>query len=101
MMHMMEMGLEPSFEWNEKSNQANQRKHGVSFEEAQLAFFDSKRIVAQDLIHSGKEQRFYCFGKVADMVVTVRFMWRENKIRIFGAGYWRQGRSTYEKENDI
>ena len=29
------------FEWDEKKNQLNIRKHHVSFEEAQTVFFDS------------------------------------------------------------
>ena len=29
-----------SFEWDERKNRANQKKHGVSFEEAQSVFFD-------------------------------------------------------------
>lgn len=28
------------FEWDEKKSRSNQRKHGVSFEEAQTVFFD-------------------------------------------------------------
>lgn len=35
------------------------------------------------------------------LVATVRFTVRNDKIRIFGAGYWRQGKKIYEKENKI
>ena len=31
--------------------------------------------------------------------MTVRFTWRDRKIRIFGAGYWRKGKAIYEKAN--
>ena len=90
-----------SFEWDENKNKQNLKKHNISFEEAQYAFFDSKRIIARDLEHSKKEQRFYCFGKIAESIVTVRFTHRNNKIRIIGAGYWRKGKQIYEKENKI
>jgi len=40
-------------------------------------------------------------GKVSGGIVTVRFTYRLNKIRIFGAGYWRKGKKIYEKENKI
>lgn len=30
--------------------------------------------------------------------MTVRFTYRQNRIRIIGAGYWRKGRDVYEKE---
>ncbi len=29
--------------------------------------------------------------------MTVRFTYRENVIRIIGAGYWRRGKKIYEK----
>jgi len=90
---------QPSFDWNEAKNTANQKKHGVSFYEAQDAFFDPKRVIAEDLDHSDKEKRYFCFGKVGDGVMTVRFTYRDNIIRIFGAGYWRKGRKVYEQEN--
>ena len=90
-----------SFEWDENKNKLNQKKHHISFEEAQYAFLDSNRIIARDLEHSRKENRFYCFGKIAESIVTVRFTYRNNKIRIIGAGYWRKGKQIYEKENKI
>ena len=89
------------FEWSEKKNRENQRKHGVPFEIAQYAFADPNRIIAEDLGHSQREKRYYCFGKVGDGIMTVRFTYRANVIRIFGAGYWRRGREIYEKENKI
>ncbi|MBZ0198980.1 MAG: BrnT family toxin [Ignavibacteriaceae bacterium] len=90
-----------TFEWDENKNKLNQKKHSISFEEAQYAFSDANRIIAKDLEHSEIEERFYCFGKVAVNIVTVRFTYRNNKIRIIGAGYWRRGKVIYEKENKI
>jgi uncharacterized protein len=54
--------------------------------DAQAAFFDPRRVIAQDLEHSGGEPRYFCFGTVRDGVMRVRFTWRANRIRIFGAG---------------
>jgi hypothetical protein len=31
--------------------------------------------------------------------MTVRFTYREARIRIFGAGYWRKGKRIYEQQN--
>ena len=39
--------------------------------------------------------------KRAGGVMTVRFTYRENVIRILGAGYWRRGKAIYERENKI
>ena len=89
------------FEWDPEKDRANQDKHHVSFGEAQYAFADPKRVIARDLQHSKTEERFYCFGLVKGGVVTVRFTYREGAIRIFGAGYWRQGKVIYERENQI
>ncbi len=88
-----------SFEWDESKNKINQEKHNVSFELAEWAFFDEKRIIIRDASHSEEEERFFCVGKVGEGIITVRFTYRNEKIRIFGAGYWRKGRKIYEQQN--
>ena len=90
-----------SFEWDFDKDSENQRKHGVSFSLAQEAFLDPKRVIARDVAHSKSEERFYCFGSVGGGVVTVRFTYRNDVIRIIGAGYWREGRRIYEQENQV
>jgi len=90
-----------SFEWDDEKDLANQDKHGISFFLAQFAFADPHRVIAEDLSHSAREKRYYCFGKVAGNILTVRFTYRENIIRIIGAGYWRKGKWIYEKENQV
>ena len=95
------MASKPNFEWDDNKDKVNQKKHGVSFALAQLAFLDHKRVILEDLEHSGDEKRFYCLGKISEGILTVRFTYRSNKIRIFSAGYWRKGKKIYEKENTI
>jgi uncharacterized protein len=90
---------EPSFDWDPIKDRINRGKHGVSFVLAQRAFFDSRRVIAEDLGHSDAEPRYFCFGEVAGGIMTVRFTWREGRIRIFGAGYWRKGKRIYEQQN--
>ena len=90
-----------TFEWDEKKSSENRKKHNVSFEDAQYAFADPHRIIAEDVKHSQEEKRYYCFGEVGGGIMTVRFTWRENVIRIIGAGYWRKGKKIYEEENSI
>ena len=89
------------FEWDPDKDLENQQKHRVSFAEAQYAFADSNRVIAEDLEHSAKEKRYYCFGRVDQGVLTVRFTYRDRVIRIFGAGFWRKGKSIYERENKV
>lgn len=90
-----------SFEWDDAKDGANRLKHGMSFEQAQEAFLDPRRVIARDLAHSGAEKRYYCFGRVGEGIVTVRFTLRRRRIRIIGAGYWRKGKEAYEKANKI
>jgi hypothetical protein len=89
------------FDWDPKKDLENQAKHGVSFHQAQYAFADSQRVIAEDLTHSAREMRYYCFGMVDNGVLTVRFTYREDVIRILGAGYWRKGKRIYEQTNTI
>lgn len=89
------------FEWDDEKDKDNQVKHNVSFSLAQRAFLDPQRVIVEDLSHSMKEERFYCIGRVNDGIMTVRFTYRGNVIRIYGAGYWRKGRTIYEEQNKI
>lgn len=92
---------EQDFEWDEE--QENQWKHGVAFYEAQHAFLDTNRVIAEDLEHSQAEKRYYCFGlnEQGSGIQTVRFTYRSGCIRIIGAGYWRKGKKIYEQNNSI
>ncbi len=88
------------FEWDANKDAENQEKHGISFSMAQYAFADPRRVIAEDLVHSETEKRYFCFGEVEDGILTVRFTYRGGVIRIFGAGYWRKGKAIYERENE-
>lgn len=50
------------FEWDPRKDEANQKKHGVSFEEAQSVFFDDNAIQFYDEDHSDQEERFIMLG---------------------------------------
>jgi uncharacterized DUF497 family protein len=91
----------PSFEWDARKDAENQAKHGVPFVLAQHAFADPRRVIAEDARHSTKEKRYFCFGRLGEGVLTVRFTHRLGIVRIFGAGYWRKGKVIYERENQV
>ena len=82
-------------------NKSNIEKHGVSFEAAKEAFNDPNHLILADQDHSQNEERYFCVGKVGEMVLTVRFVLRDGVIRIFGAGHWRKERKFYEQRNQI
>ncbi|TAN83819.1 MAG: BrnT family toxin [Gallionella sp.] len=89
------------FEWDDDKDRENQAKHNVSFAAAQRAFLDTHRVIVEDVNHSTEEERFYCIGCIGDGIMTVRFTYRGDIIRIYGAGYWRKGRMIYEEQNKI
>lgn len=51
------------FEWDEAKNLANQRKHGVSFEQASRVFDDPLYVSAPERVEDG-EERWQTFGRV-------------------------------------
>lgn len=87
------------FEWDQAKDLFNQAKHGVSFTYAQSAFNDLNRIILEDADHSQVEKRYFCYGKVGDGILTVRFTLRRSYVRITGVGYWRKGKSIYDAHN--
>ena len=88
-----------NFIWSIEKEIANIRKHGIDFTTASMVFKDPKRKIYIDSKHSEKEERCFCIGKTEYGILTVRFTYRGDKIRIIGAGYWRKGERHYEKEN--
>ncbi|MEN8164806.1 MAG: BrnT family toxin [Acidobacteriota bacterium] len=76
------------FEWDERRENANVKKHGVSFEEARSAFFDGHALVFLDPDHSDDEDRFILLGlsiKLRKLVVCHCFREEETVIRMISA----------------
>lgn len=53
---------EISFEWDERQEHENRRKHGISFEAAKTVFFDENAVEIHDDEHSEWEDRFLMLG---------------------------------------
>ena len=76
------------FEWDEKKNRQNIRKHGVSFEEAQSVFLDDHALRFYDPDHSKDEDRFLMLGlsfTLRILVVCHCYRERDGLIRIISA----------------
>ncbi len=76
------------FEWDDKKNNANKNKHGISFEEAMTVFDDEEAIVIPDPDHSIDEERFLILGLSKDinlMVVCHCYRGEDDIIRIISA----------------
>lgn len=85
------------FIWNLHKEKANVLKHGINFSLACAVFLDPYRAVFFDEKHAAQEDRYFCIGCVRGRILTVRFTYRDDRIRIIGAGYWRKGKEYYEK----
>ncbi len=92
------------FEWDERKEKANIKKHGVSFNEARMVFYDEYAIQFFDPEHSESEDRFILLGislKLRILVVCHCFRESETVVRIISARkavrdeeneYWRNRR---------
>jgi uncharacterized DUF497 family protein len=76
------------FEWDNNKDKANISKHGISFDEAQTAFYDEYAIQFFDPEHSENEDRFLLLGtsfKLKTLVICHCFREEETVIRIISA----------------
>lgn len=74
------------FEWDRGKNEANQKKHGLSFEEAKELFASDDYLEIYDEEHSVDEDRFIAIGAIRVGDVVVVFTEREEDIvRILSA----------------
>jgi uncharacterized DUF497 family protein len=60
-----------TFTWDDRKSSENERKHGVSFEEAQSVFFDERAIEFFDPDHSEAEDRFLLLGRSYRLMVLL------------------------------
>ena len=73
------------FEWDEKKEQINMRKHGIDFKTASHVFLDERRIEYYDEAHSSVgEDRFITIGSARKVMVIV-YTEREDALRIISA----------------
>jgi uncharacterized DUF497 family protein len=88
-----------SFEWDEKKNASNNKKHGVSFDEAKSVFTDQFARLISDPDHTDDEDRFILLGtSIHSRLLVVCHCIRVNdSIRIISARKAdKQEREIYE-----
>jgi uncharacterized DUF497 family protein len=59
------------FEWDEGKNAVNQKKHGVSFDEAKSVFADEFGRLIHDPDHSQDEERFILMGMSSRLRILI------------------------------
>jgi uncharacterized DUF497 family protein len=91
------MALE--FEWDPEKANANEKKHGVSFDEASTVFADPLGRLVDDPEHSANEVRYVLFGRSsAGRLLAVMHTEREDAIRVISAREMtRKERTDYER----
>lgn len=86
------------FEWNSAKDLANQRKHGVAFDEAKSVFFDEYAVQFYDEGHSEEEDRFIMLGMSNESRVLIVCHCERNQgntIRIISARKATKTESSY------
>lgn len=76
------------FEWDARKSAANERKHGITFEEAETVFTDEQGLLLSDPEHSQDEARFILIGLSASLrALVVCHCYRETDevIRLISA----------------
>ncbi len=76
------------FVWDNTKSQANKKKHGVSFEEAETVFYDNSARLIADPDHSDDEDRFVLLGMSSETkLLVVVHVYKENDeiVRIISA----------------
>lgn len=74
------------FTWDEKKAAENERKHGVTFEEAATVFVDPLGKVYDDPEHSREEHRFLLVGaSLEGHLLVVVHVERRDTLRIISA----------------
>ncbi len=69
------------FEWD-KGNVGKNKKHRVEDKEAEEVFFDNKKFIFKDVIHSKKEERFRIIGTTKQgRLLFIVFTIRNKKVR--------------------
>ena len=87
-----------SFEWDPRKDLSNQRKHGISFSEAQTAFYNESSTIYEDDEHSSDEERYILFGISAFLnLLAVVHCYRDDGrvIRIISARKATKTESKY------
>lgn len=89
------------FEWDPDKDVVNQRKHGVTLDEASTVLGDPLALTIDDPDHSVDEQRFLTTGiSTSQRLIIVAHTDREDRIRIISAREVTAGeRRTYEEHH--
>ena len=88
------------FDWDPTKSASNQKKHGISFEEAKTVFSDEFARLIADPDHSQDEERFILLGTSieSNLMIVCHCIRDGDTVRIISARKAdKKERATYEK----
>lgn len=94
------LGLMTGFDWDAGNRTKNEVSHQVTWSEVEEIFFNQPLIVADDVVHSGGEPRYYALGRTEGnrrlfAVFTIR---GDTLIRVISArDMSKKERAAYEQ----
>lgn len=87
------------FEWDKGNKDKNLKKHAVTDQECEEAFFDPAKRILKDALHSGNEPRYILIGQTKrQRFLFIVFTIRKDRIRVISArDLNKKERTLYEK----
>lgn len=83
---MIVLGEPLRFEWDHGNKNKNYKKHGVTDQECEEAFFDLRKKILRDIFHSHNEDRYILLGETKrKRKLFVVFTMRSDKLRVISA----------------
>ncbi len=74
------------FEWDRGNKNKNYKKHGVTDQECEEVFFDLRKKILRDILHSHHEDRYILLGETKrERRLFVAFTMRSDKLRVISA----------------
>ncbi len=88
-----------TFEWDEAKDLSNQKKHGISFDEAKTVFNDPRSLTIADEAHSDEEDRYIDVGISSHgRLIVICYTERGENIRIISCRKaTKSERKSYEQ----
>jgi len=80
------LGKPLEFEWDKGNKGKSLAKHQVTNEECEEGFFDNRKKILKDILHSGKEDRYILLGRTKKKrLLFVVFTAGKKKLRVISA----------------
>lgn len=74
------------FQWDSANREKIWKKHQITSGECEESFFDYRKKIAKDTLHSDKEERYILLGATKNnKILFIVFTIRSNNVRVISA----------------